>query len=251
MKHLKKFLAIATIFTLFLAPLLGSPMTANAAEGTTYYVKYIPALNQFRYQKGPWQADQEHWDFGILGSVIKDGDSLAIDDAGGTGIIVDFDVKLNSLTIVSGTGTVVTAKSVKDLYILHGTTSAINADVTNANIYGEAAVNLNKNVKILNLYNSGTIKPTSDVNVVGTCGELHIENSSNAYSFQENTLHLVDGILVADTNRFSFTPPTTPSTSNDEYDDVPKTGDTGFNPLWLFGLAAICFAGSFGIKKIK
>lgn len=251
MKNLKKFLVIATVLTLFLAPLLSNPMTANAAEAKTYYVKYIPSLNQYRYQVGSWNPDTEHWDYGVLKSIIKDGDSLAIDDAGGSGIIVDFDVKLDSVTIVSGTGTVVTAKSIKTLYILHGTASAINADVTNANVYGETAVNFNKNVKVLNLYNSGTNKPASDIAVVGTCGELHIENSSNAYSFQENTLRLYDGVLSADTSRFSFTPPTTPSTSNDDYDDVPKTGDDGFNPLWLFGLAAICFAGSLGIRKMK
>ena len=36
-----------------------------------------------------------------------------------------------------------------------------------------------------------------------------------------------------------------------KYDDVPKTADSRFNPLWLVGLAAVCFAGSLGIKKVK
>ena len=251
MKHLKKFLAIATVLIVFMAPILSTPMTAHAAEATTYYVKYVPGLDQFRFQKGSWQDTQEHWDISSLGSSIKDGDNLAIDCTDGRGVTISVDVKLNELTIVNGNIAIVTAKSVKTLYALNGTTFVINGDVTTANLYGDCTGNFNNNVKVLNLASSGTIKPQGDINVIGTCDELHIENSSNAYSFQSNTLRIINGGIATDIKYFSSTAPTTPSTSNDEYDDVPKTADSRFNPLWLVGLAAVCFAGSLGIKKVK
>lgn len=251
MKHIKKILVLVTALVLCMAPLFGTPIKAQAAEPTTFYVKYVASLNQFRFQKGTWDATQEHWDLAILNSSMKDGDNLAVDCTDGRGIILSVDVNLGELTIVNGNVAVITAKSVKTVYALSGTTSAINGDVTTANVYGDATVNFNNNVKVLNLASSGSVQPQGDINVVGTCDELHIENSSNAYSFQKDILRIRDGKLASDTNYFSFTAPTTPSTSSDEYDDVPKTADSRFNPLWLVGLAAVCFAGSVGIKKVK
>lgn len=254
MKHLKKFLAIATVLVVFMAPFLSSPMTAHAEEATTYYIKYVPSVNEFRYQKGPWQDGQEHWGISSIETYIKDGDHLAIDCTDGRGIIFSVDVNLGMLTLINGNSTVVTAKSIDTVYALHGTTSAINGNVNTANLYGDSTANFNNNVKVLNLGFSGTTKPQGDVFVLGTCDELHIENSSNAYSFQECTLYVLGGSIATDSKYFSPNPPTTttpPSTSNSEYDDVPKTADSRFNPLWLVGLAAICFAGSIGLKKSK
>ena len=251
MKHMKKFLALVATLVLFLAPLLSTPITAHAADATTFYVKYVPSLNQFRFQKGTWDATQEHWDLSILNSSIKDGDNLAIDCTDGRGVILSVDVNLGELTIVNGNAAVITAKSVKTVYALSGTTSAINGDVTTANVYGDATLNFNNNVKVLNLASSGFVQPQGDINVIGTCDELHIENSSNAYSFQKDTLRIREGKIVTDIKYFSSTAPTTPSTSSDEYDDVPKTADSRFTPRWLVGLAAVCFAGSAGIKKMK
>lgn len=251
MKHMKKFLVIITALVICMAPLLGTPIKALAAEPTTFYVKYVAGLDQFRFQKGPWDATQEHWDIAILNSSMKDGDNLAIDCTDGRGIILSVDVNLGELTIVNGNVAVITAKSVNTVYALSGTTSAINGDVTTANVYGDATVNFNNNVKVLNLASSGTVQPQGDINVLGTCNELHIENSSNAYSFQKDSLRIRDGKLASDVNSFSFTAPTTPSTSDGEYDDVPKTSDIRFNPLWLVAFAAVCFAGSVGIRKIK
>jgi 3-oxoacyl-ACP reductase-like protein len=66
----------------------------------------------------------------------------------------------------------------------------------------------------------------------------------------------VEGTLkTADTN-YSKTPsaapapaPSTPSAPSGEYDDVPKTADMRFNPLWLVAMSVACFAGCYILKK--
>lgn len=248
MKHMKKFLAFLTLCVLFFAPLLSHPLSAYAAESETYYVKYVDSLSQFRYQKGSWQDGQEHFDVAVLSSNIKDGDQLVIDGVNGQGISLSVNVKLESLTVANANVAVITAKSINNVYVLNGSAAAINGDVTTANLYGDCSVNFNNNLKCLNLYYSSTISPTSDVNVLGTCDELHIEQSSNAYSFKRNALIIRDGELRSDTNLFSFTAPSSTSASSSlgsEYDDVPKTGDAQFNPLWLVCLSAICLSGAY------
>lgn len=256
MKHFKKLLAIATLFVLCMAPLLGDPMIAHAEEsGTTYYLKYVPNLNQFRYQKDSWQQDKEHWDVNALKANIKDGDLLVIDGTNGEGIDLTVDVRLSNLTVVNGDLVLVTATSVDNFYGLNGTKTVVNGNVTNAYVYEQSLANFNNNVTNLTVSSGQYATPLATVSVLGTCDYFCIENGMKAYSFVANTLRLVDGNFTTEAKNYSTTAPATtpavPSTSNDEYDDVPKTGDARFNPLWLVGLAAVCFAGSVGIRKMK
>lgn len=256
MKHFKKILAIVTVCALCMAPLLSSPITAKAEESTTtYYVRHVTSLNQFRYQKGSWIEGQEHFGMGSLTTNIKDGDHLVIDDTSGQGITLTVNVNLGSLTVTNGNVVNVTANGVSNFYGLNGTTTVINADVTNAYVYGQTVVNFNNNVKNLYLLSSSVVAPLATINVLGTCDVYDVENSTAAYSFAKNTLRVLNGNLVTDVKNYSFTAPATttdtPSTSDGEYDDVPKTSDNRFNPLWLVGLAAVCFLGSYGVRKTK
>ena len=83
------------------------------------------------------------------------------------------------------------------------------------------------------------------------------------YNFAANTLRIEEGELKTEKGNYSETPQaatttpstTTPSTStgsnssSGDYDDVPKTGDIRFNPLWLVLAAGICFIGAYRLKK--
>lgn len=259
MKHFKKILSIFAALVLCLSPLFNAPMTANAAGGTTYYVKYVPTLNEFRYQLGSWQDGQEHLHLSALATNIKDGDLLVIDDTANVGINLNVNVNLSNLTIVAGKSVVVTAKKITDFYALYDTVSAINGDITNAYIYDNSVVNLNNNVNNVIINNTKGDLLEATVAVAGTCDHIIASGKSykhfEHYNFKANTLYVEKGTLKTAAGNYSSTPSassTTPSnTTNSDYDDVPKTADARFNPLWLVGLAALCFAGSLGIKKTK
>lgn len=262
MKHFKKILSIFAAFVLCLAPLFGTPMTVNAAENApvTYYLKYIPSLSQFRFQYGTWVEGQEHWDIALMKLNIKNGDLVVIDDTENAGIKLEVDVALNNVTVVHGNNVVVAAKSITDFYALNGSTSAISGDITNAYVYDNSLANFNSNVKTLNVINSKGDLLEATVAVAGTCDHVIASGKSykhfELYSFKANTLLIDKGTLKTAAGNYSTTPSTTTSTpsnttTNSEYDDVPKTADVRFNPLWLALLAALCFAGSVGVRKMK
>ncbi len=254
MKQWKKILAIATVFVLCMAPLLSTPLDAYAASSTatTYYLKYVDSLSQFRYQKGTWQEDQEHWDVNSLKANIQDGDLLVIDGTNGQGIELSLSVSLNNLTVVNGDLVIVTASKFTDVYLLNGSKTVINGDVTNAYVYENSLGNFNNNVKNLTYSCGKFATPVGTIAVLGTCDYFGIENGMKTYSFAQNTLRMTDGYFSTPAANYTTTAPATvPSTSSDEYDDVPKTADTTLNPLWLLLISAVCFVGSIATRKIK
>lgn len=261
MKHFKKFLSIIAAVVLCLAPVLGTPMIAHAeGSAVTYYVKYVPTLNEFRYQLGTWQDGQEHWALNSLVSNIKDGDLLVIEDNNNIGVKIEVGVRLSNLTVVAGNSVVVSANSIDDFYAINDSTSSITGDVTNAYVYDKCITNFNSNVKNLSLLSEKYDLLYATVAVAGTCDHVTASGKSykhfELYNFTANSLRIENGQLNTPAENYSKTPsaattPTTTTTTSGEYDDVPKTGDTRFNPLWLVGLAALCFAGSYGVKKIK
>ena len=259
MKNFKKILSILAALVLCLLPLFSTPISANAAGGTTYYVKYVPSLNEFRYQLGSWEEGQEHWHLTSLTANIKDGDLLVIEDNADVGINLNVDVSLSNLTVVDGNLVLVSAKKITDYYALNGSTSSITGDITNAYVYDNSVANINNNVDNVIIINSKGDLLEATVAVAGTCNHIVASGKSykhfELYNFKANTLRVEKGTLKTDAGNYSTTSsasPNTPSnTTGDEYDDVPKTADVRFNPLWLVLLSAICFAGSLFIKKIK
>lgn len=258
MKHFKKFLGIICVLILCLAPVLANPISAHAeGSAVTYYVKYVPSLNEFRYQLGTWQDGQEHWAIATLKQNIKDGDLLVIEDTHNAGIKLEVDVRLSNLTVVSGNWVVVVAKSIDDFYIINDSTASVTGNVTNAYVYDKSVANFNSNVKNLIITSNQYDLLYATAAVVGTCDYLQAGGKSykhyEFYNFAANTLRIENGHLTTKAANYSTTPaaPTTPPAPEGEYDDVPKTGVAEFNPLWLFLLSAVCFAGSYGIRKIK
>lgn len=264
MKHFKKILVIIATLVLCLAPVLGNPMKAYAEENApvTYYVKYVSSLNQFRYQLGSWDNTQEHFDVALMKTNIKDGDLVVIDDTSTQGLILELNAHLSNLTIVNGNIALVTCKGVDDFYALNNSKSVVNGDVTNAYVYNSSLVNFNNNVVNLRIISETSDNVTATVSVIGTCSTMSATAKSSiryaGYDFAKDTLRIVDGALKTDVKNYTQTgtvdfrnPSSTTTTGDSEYDDVPKTADNSLNPLWLLGLAAVCFAGSYGIRKMK
>ena len=101
----------------------------------------------------------------------------------------------------------------------------------------------------------------ASINVLGTVDYLygggqnymHFEH----YNFQAGSLVISEGSVKTDESKYSKVPvatpaPSAPATGNSgEYDEVPKTADMHFNPLWLVGMAVICFVGAYKLREEK
>lgn len=219
---------------------------------------------------------------------LKDGDQVVIypgDDFPSNKGLDLSGFKLGSLTIYQNTRTVIHVDSVKDCYVLAGASAAINGDVTNAHLYDNTTCTFNNNVLDMVLHING--EPHSNISCAGTVGMFEIleDNTNNTkgtfYDIPKNTMIYKDGTIqfpnwsyqpteaylqakaAADGTPTGDSASTTPAadssasttpaagTSADEYDSVPKTGDysqTGW-VIGLMGIAAVLFAGSYGLNK--
>lgn len=255
MKKIKKMLLVLAAFVMCVIPVLSTPMTANAAEPVTYYVKYLPDLAIWRFQTGTWVDGGYHRDLWFLKEEIKDGDHLVID--GTPEIKLEVDVNLGSLTVSKSTLAVIGAKSIGTVYTLDTSVSSITGDVTNAYVYDQSLANFNSNVSYLEIIRDKADLLEATVAVAGTLDHVRAHGANythfELYSFAANSFYLENGILKTDPSKFSYTAPVvvapTPSAPAGDYDAVPKTGDVRFNPLWLVGIAAACLAGSYVVKK--
>lgn len=271
MKKISKTLVLFSAFVLCLVSLFGPAITAQAEEApVTYCVKYIPDSDEWRYQTGSWVDGNSHRELYYLKQAIKDGDLLVID--GDHDLLLEVNASLSNLTIVHSTGAVITAKSIDNFYAINGSVSAINGNVTNAEVYDNCIVNFNNSVKTLKMLSEREDILSSSIAVAGTVDHLYAAGKNykhfEFYSFAANTLRIENGALKTDAANYSQTPAeatvvpteapaattpaattTTTTTTSGEYDDVPKTGDIRFNPLWLVGIAAACLIGSYELKK--
>lgn len=259
MKKIKKMLLVLAAFAMCVIPVLSTPLESKAAPATgyTYIAKYVPVTGHWKFQVGEWKADGYLHDMYLLNEYMKDGDHLVID--GTEKLELNVDVQLGSLTIVQCPIAVIYLKGVDNFYSLKDSTAAINADVTNAYVYDFSSINFNKNVSYLEIIREGADNLEATVRVLGTVGHAKAYDKSKTYfewyDFAENSFYSVKNSLHTDPSLRSATPSTTapvttPSTTpSGEYDAVPKTGDVRFNPLWLVGLAGVCLAGSYVVKK--
>lgn len=256
MKKLTKIVALFSMAMLCLLPILGCTMTAEASQPTTWFVKYVDDMEEWRFQRDEWKDDVFPRELYYMQQDIKDGDIIVIDGTGDIELTVD--VRLSNLTVMNPGTSIVTAKSIDDFYAIKDSTSAINCDVTNAYVYDKCAVNLNKNVAYLEINSQDG--PQANVGVVGTVGRVKGWNgttvSYEVFSVKAGKLLIEDGEFMTAAADFTTTPsaaPATPSApaapSTGEYDDVPKTGSFPVSPLWLLGVAAICMIGSYELKR--
>lgn len=266
MKQIKKLVTLLTALVLCLVPLFGNTMTVNAA-GTpaTYYVKYVEGINQWRFQPDTWVENGYHRELYYMQQDIKDGDVLIIDGARTTNTLsLELYVSLSNLTISESGIVNITATSVDNCYIIQNAQGIVNAPVKNAYVYDKSLGQFNADVENLEVISSQGELLHGTVGTNGTVKHLKAYSSYvhyEFYDFAKGALNIVDGTLKSTAGTYSKTPsatttPAAPTTStpaapSGEYDDVPKTADIRFNPLWLVVLAGACFAGSYALKKEK
>lgn len=273
MKHLKKILSFMTALALAVMPLCGSVLTVAADEPATYYISNRNNEGELRYVKG------SEWDDTVgaarelyyMNLDLKDGDILIIDTV--DEVEVKVSASPSNVTFLQSSSCVFYAPSIQNCYVLDKAYVAVNANVTNATVTLAGTANFNQDVSNLYVYAPEELK--ANIFVEGVCDHLKGYTDNNTvyefYSFAKGILHVEDGAMVPLTAELSSTPPetpaaattpaaettpatapaatpTAPSVSSDEYDDVPKTGESSAY-LLAFGLAALCFTGSYALRK--
>lgn len=267
----------------------GSSLTARAAEGNTYSLKYFGGdINDWRYVSGSTFEDgMYHRELYTLTAYdLKDGDNIVVypSDAAPAKNLDLGSFKLGSVTVHQGAQAVVSAGSIKDCYILNGAYASVNGEVTNAYLYDNATCTFHNNVLYMVLYITDV--PHSNISCGGTVGEFRIyttagESKGAFYDIPANTMRLTDGTIQfpvwspnpseaylqakaeadgtasiqppANETPADSSAPSAPATDNasDEYDKVPKTGEDGTG-LWLIaltGAAAVLFTVSCRLYK--
>lgn len=285
MKRIKMFVAVLTAaMGLAMVPDVHT-VTAEAAEPVTYSVKYVKNGDTYEWLS---QANSSAYDDSVSGRVmyyllndLKDGDMVVVYNNVENAPLLDLgDIHLGSLTIADDQFTMVKVGSADNFYANQGSSSSITGTITNAFVYYNALCNFNSDVKILNVYyerdeennapNIGCSQKVEQVNFRSLSEPDWIYYS--LYNFAADTLSIRNGILqTAETNysREPIAPSTnttstnttstnttstnTPaagssSSSNSEYDDVPRTGQNNIY-LWLLAAAAACFVGSGLLKR--
>lgn len=265
MKQFKKSIMFFAVVLFCMVPFFATSLKVQAAEPVTYYLKYIESDDEWRFQTGTWQEGNYHRELYYMYLDLKDGDLIVVD--GYEPLELNVDVRLNNLTVVHGSHIVVAAKSFDNVYIINGSTAAVTGDVAYAEVYDTSVCNFNSNVGTLKVLSEKENELHASVAVIGTANHLYAGGKDykhfEFYNFAANTLRIEEGELKTDKANYSETPQaasTTPNTSTSgsssstgtssgEYDDVPKTGDVRFNPLWLVMIAGVCLAGAYRLKK--
>lgn len=262
MKKIKQLVSLlAAIAICVLLPGFNA-LTVSAEEPVTYYVKYIAGdtKSEWRYQVGStWDDKGFHRELYYMNQDIKDGD-LVIVDGNVSGSPIDIPARLSNLTILHGTSTVVQTKGIDECFVLRDSVVAINGDVKNAYVYNNARCSFNSNVDTLQVTDDKGLH--AYITVAGTVNHLTgsdpYQTYYDFYSFGTGKLIIEDGRVKTAETDYSKTPtgetssaPAAPSQApSDEYDDVPKTGESSLI-FFLLGISALCFAGRYYLKKAK
>ncbi len=269
MKKRKTMASLFAVFAVIAAVLLApqGQLVASAA-GNTYIVQ-ADEDGDWNYQSGSvWDDTEEGRELYYLQQEIKDGDLLVVQ---GSGEEIRLNVHLANVTLTKGASALVFANGIDECYILSGCVAAINGEVANAWVYDTGRATFNNNVQTLQIINEEENEPKAYVTAKGSIGHVIARDSGGThyeyYSVQSGALDIEDGSWKTAEGRYSSTPsaqpapapasePTSaptasapqPAAASGEYDDVPKTGESGA-VCWLLAAAAVCLAGKALLKR--
>ncbi|MCR5254920.1 MAG: hypothetical protein K6D96_03240 [Acetatifactor sp.] len=268
-KKLSALLTLCLCMAFVLLPCT-STITAKADSPATYCLRYDTAKSDWRYIPGSsWDDTAYNRETYYLNEVIKDGDYIVIDNTNsGNAPDLTFNVALGNLTAKNTAGgcpVVYAKKGVTDVYVLGGQFLSVTGDVTNLHVYDDGKVTIHGNINNVTGHYATSYK--MGITADGTVDKYKVDNSYTKYypeyyTFKKGTFNVKDGALITQTSSFSTTPPAdtassetasaAASASDDELDDVPKTGDEIPVYVWyaLAG-AAIFFVTSFLLKRLE
>lgn len=266
---------------LFLTILPGNnALTASAAEPTKYLVAYDASDGEWKYRAGADNWDdaeaQDHWELYYLeNGVFKDGDTLIIEGSAPYEDLLKLDLsksRIGNLTVkTEASGITVKAGSIDECHMLDNSSASITGPIKNAYVYDHASTTFLSDIETLHVIGSD-VEVHATVNCQGTVGHVIAKDDTwvryEYYNVAKDQLKIESGGWQTDEAYYSTTPgaqtsnnqnnaapaPSNPAPSNNnaasnEYDAVPKTGDSFPVTLLLVGIAAVCFAGRTALKR--
>lgn len=261
MKKLTQIVSLLSITSL-LALLPPNALTASAEEPTTFSIAYVEDKDEWHYQEGAeFDPDEAHYNVDEIGDDIRNGDLVVVYGNNKNSCSIEIPVYLSNLTIMGAEQyVVVSTNGVTDFFAIMGSVAAVNGDIQNAYLYDNARVTFNNNVGTLDI--SADIDSLSYAYCAGTVGHAigHYENDVHyeVYNVAAGKFEAEEAKLKTDAQYYSTTPGgsssggsnsgSTGGNSASEYDDVPKTGEFP-TALLLLGIAVVCFAGSYTLKR--
>lgn len=283
MKKFTKFMSLLTASALLVLLPTSNTLTASA-DATTYSIAYVEENGEWRYQENSdFDLGKSHHDADDIGSEIKDGDLLVIYGNADHSGSFDIPVSLSNLTILGAQEyVVVSTNGITDFYGSYDSIAAVAGNIQNAYLYDNTQVTFNGNVGNLDI----NAHPDSYAlaTCTGTVGHVigHYDGTVyyDVYNVAAGKLEIEEMTLETEAQYYSTTPDASPaaatqpapapsaSTSNtatdatsnaastttpqaaaDEYDDVPKTGESPI-VFWLLGIAIVSLAGSLALKRV-
>lgn len=272
---LKKFLAVTvSAFLLAILP-NANALTVSAEEPATYYVMYQEPRGWVFQAGSTWDDSIDHREVYYLSEVIKNGDTVIVGN-GNADHLLEINVHLGNLTIANNVDAFVkvsVAGGIDNCFALNGSFVSVTGNVFNAYVYNTATANFNNNVTNLYTYNNAQ-DSGPNIGVSGTVSYFMAEdpyqvNAPYGVDFAKGSFSMESGDLKtegylytrdasggpATSNPTAVSQPTTPQpaspapgSSADEYDKVPKTGET--SPVaWLSLAAIICGGAGLFLRK--
>ena len=180
MKCFKKLVSLVAAAALLTVLPGANALQAEAAEPTTYYIKYDLDQGQWRMQIGEWLNDYEGRELYYLNEgseKVKDGDTVVIlaNEEKAAGPDISINARLGNLT-VNRTSVVIKANGMDNWYVLGESDAAISGNVTNGYVYDDAKCTFNNDVTSLRMIASVANDVDVDVSVKGTVGYAAVEN---------------------------------------------------------------------------
>lgn len=280
MKCFKKVLSLVAAAAITVTGLGFNSLSADAANPTTYYLKYDLDKGQWRMQVNEWLDDYEGRELYYLNEgsdKVKDGDVVVVLEneeqaSGSTNIAIN--ARLSNLTINRSTAMITVSGGIDNCYVLGESYTAITGNVANAYVYDDAKCTFHSNVTNLSLIASQANDVDVDVSVKGTVAYASVSNAAGIirqyYNFAANTFYYDHSSgLMTDPSNYSTTGSapaasaaaettapaastasgtTASASSSGAYDDVPKTGESNL-VIWLFALSAASLAGCLALRK--
>ncbi len=257
MKTMKKVFAVMLGLCLMLTAFCFTKVDVKAAEPVTYTLRVVN--NEWRCMVGyPWNDSGIHLGMVYMEQYLNDGDKIVVDDDS-MELHLTVEKRLESITFGKSKLSVIYAPGIDNVYVLNNSVASINCDVKNGYVYQNATANFNSNLGYLEVYNK-TSPLQASVFVAGTLGHVKAYDAEKThfefFDFARGSLFVDKGSLKTNASLYSIVPAATPAptkkpvastSTSDEYDDVPKTGDIA-SYYWMFGLAAACLVTGVGFK---
>ena len=269
MKKITRIISLLTLTAMLALIPDEAALTADASTPTTYSIAYVAEKGEWRYQKGSdFDFDASSRDADDIGESVENGDNIVIWGDAEHADTFKIPAYINNLTVLNASNYVVVyTNGINEFHACMNSIVAVNGDIQNAYVYDNSRVTFNNSIGTLHVnatYDESFASATCGGSVGRVTAYYGNEVFYDVYNVAWGKLDIVDVSLKTEAQYYSTTPtavpavapapapaapaqPAAPAASND-YDDVPKTGES-FSILLLLGIAVASLAGGLALKK--